>query len=371
MNQGMYFIQRMLSPRVLVALSIVVMVFMGYARADAFSKGSHLDRSKLPLGCSSCHKGHGESGTMMLQAKKGDLCFGCHGPVKGKRKGQVGPDIYSELSKQSRHPVIETSHYHVNGEELPERSSAVPRHVACFDCHNVHRSTKENKVSGVRGYTGKGHKTRASDQSKEYEVCYLCHSDSANAPPESSDISEEFNIRNPSFHPLETVGKNKNVPSLLRDYNTSSRITCSDCHGSDTSFGPQGPHGSNYPPILKYRYEMRFEAESPLTYELCYSCHDRTSILNDESFKSHKSHVVYSDSPCSACHDSHGSALYTHLIHFDDQYVFPNANGELAYITMMPGRPKCLLSCHVKGISFDHTVDSGSYCINGNCLPAW
>ncbi|MFQ6618490.1 MAG: cytochrome c3 family protein [Fidelibacterota bacterium] len=40
---------------------------------------SHLDWSKLPRRCSSCHVGHGVPGTVMLPAAEEKFCFQCHG----------------------------------------------------------------------------------------------------------------------------------------------------------------------------------------------------------------------------------------------------------------------------------------------------
>jgi hypothetical protein len=134
-------------------------------------------------------------------------------------------------------------------------------------------------------------------------------------------------------------------------------IYCTDCHNSDSTSGTKGPHGSNYPNLLAYRYETSdFTQESDFSYELCYKCHSRNSILNDESFPKHKKHLE-KEIPCSACHDAHGissaqgtSRNNSHLINFDISIVRSDpATGRLEYEDG-PGvfHGQCYLECHSK-----------------------
>ena len=86
--------------------------------------------------------------------------------------------------------------------------------------------------------------------------------------------------------------------------------------------------------------------ESPQAYALCYRCHDRNSILGNESFSRHSIHIVRDRAPCSACHDPHGvsgnTAQHDHLINFDVSIVggqrFYNDNGHFS--------GTCTLTCH-------------------------
>jgi predicted CXXCH cytochrome family protein len=330
---------------------------------------THLDKSKLPKGCISCHKGHGKRATLMLAAPKEELCFECHGPVKKGGPGEAPTDIYSVLLKKSNHPVLQTSQYHVPGEALPERSSSAPRHVSCEDCHDPHMTTKEIPYNVSRGYAGK--RVKIKDVRKEYAVCYLCHSDSANLPPGAHNIAQDFDASNASFHPIETSGKNGKVPSLKSPLSTSSLITCSDCHGNDDQFGPKGPHGSNFEHILKANYSTESGPESPAAYDLCYWCHNRSSILNDDSFKSHKRHVLYENSSCFACHASHGSKTYADLISFNNRIVFPNSLGQLNYVQLLPGKPRCFLNCHAGASQYEHIMKGSQYYVNNNPIPGW
>ena len=80
-------------------------------------------------------------------------------------------------------------------------------------------------------------------------------------------------------------------------------LECSDCHDNDGGpgaggNGPKGPHGSRWEYLLKYRYETRGSVvENAASYRLCYDCHQRASILGDESFSDHKKHVVDERTP--------------------------------------------------------------------------
>lgn len=330
---------------------------------------THLDKAKLPKGCVSCHKGHGKRGSLMLAQSKEELCFNCHGPVKKGEKGEASTDIYSVLNKRSSHPVLQTSGSHVPGETLPERSPSAPRHVACVDCHDPHLTSKEIPFKVRRGYAGK--RFKVTDVRQEYVLCYLCHSDSANLPPGAHNIAQDFDPGNASFHPVQAPGKNNRVPSLLAPLSTGSTINCSDCHGNDDKFGPKGPHGSNYPHILKANYSTESGPESPGAYELCYGCHSRNSILSDASFKSHKRHVVYENQSCYSCHASHGSKTYDNLISFDTRSVYPNSLGQLSYLQLLPGRPRCFLSCHVGASQYDHAMKGAQYYVANNPVPGW
>lgn len=336
--------------------------------AFAFNE-THLDKSKLPKGCISCHKGHGKRGTLMLGSPKDDLCFNCHGSVKKGEQGEARTDIYSVLLKRSNHPVIQTSRYHVQGETLPEKSSSVPRHVSCVDCHDPHLTSKDKPLNVAHGYSGR--KVRTKDVRKEYTVCYLCHSNSANLPPNARNIAQDFDSGNASFHPVEAEGKSSRAPSLRAPLFAGSMITCSDCHGNDDPYGPKGPHGSNYDHILKANYTTESGPESPSAYDLCYGCHNRNSILNDKSFNAHKRHVVYASVSCFACHASHGSKTYESLIAFDERIVFPNTQGQNYLVQLLPGKPRCFLSCHVGALQYEHIMKGQQYYVNNNPAPGW
>jgi predicted CXXCH cytochrome family protein len=264
-----------------VVFALLILLAPLFGPDHAFAIPTHLDISKIQGGCSECHMGHGKSGTPMLKSKKGGFCFICHSKTGSGDaiKGRPAVDIHSEILKPSRHPVTETARYHIKNEILPETSSSTPRHVSCYDCHNVHQAEKGNKLKGVRGYSGRGGKVRKIKDREAYTLCYKCHSDSMNLPFNASNISLDFDPANSSFHPVESIGKRGNMPSLKNDLTSSSMISCVDCHGNDDEFGPKGPHGSRYSPLLRYNYNRTEGPESVTAYDICYNCHERSSIL--------------------------------------------------------------------------------------------
>lgn len=121
-----------------------------------------------------------------------------------------------------------------------------------------------------------------------------------------SDPTADFNINNMSVHPV--FGGGKNTPPVTanpnwpinslgltntfryvdfpgigtRDgfYNVQhdSTITCSDCHGSDTSSDPRGVHGSNNKWILQNN-----ETGAGSIRTFCYNCH-RRDVYGDEGY---------------------------------------------------------------------------------------
>ncbi len=223
-------------------------------------------------------------------------------------------------------------------------------------CHNPHRMNSRKAsppyasgmLEGVSGVDRNG--IEIASVTYEYEVCFNCHGEYSspeyNFVPRvivSNNKRLAFDPSNPSYHPVVGLAKSFNLPSIPSSLNpsllASSLITCTDCHRDDEG-GSKGPHGSSFPPILGERYETAdFTPESYQNYALCYRCHERKSILNDESFKKkigssatggggHSGHLA-NGAPCSACHDPHGivddgaSGSHTHLINFDMRIVQP------------------------------------------------
>ena len=313
--------------------------------------------------CENCHRPHSAGGHLRLMNHfpEEDNCLDCH-------NGNVAAeDIQMQLGKQYTHDV-----YSRSGVHDPEEPGVVEvRHAECEDCHNPHASRElpapapnaNGFIEGVRGVNSAG--VAVDPIQYQYELCYRCHADSPDKPAsptsrqiEQNNVRLEFDIGNPSYHPIEAAGQNNNVPSLLPPYTEASIIFCSDCHASDGTAAPTGPHGSIYPQILKFQYETAdFTVESYQAYRLCYECHDRqTIIFSAGSFgqRVHRQHIVNEDTPCNACHDPHGiSSLQgnatnnTHLINFAIAIVSPDpASGRLEFEDLGNVRGRCYLTCH-------------------------
>lgn len=348
-----------------VALVVTPAPDSGAAPPD---RPSHSDRVNNPDGCAACHSGRGLSRTPLLKDQPVDLCLKCHGSL-GRGRGRAQADVETALNKVSFHPVLETGQYHSVAETLPASSASEVRHVHCSDCHSVHLSTPGNPLKGKRGYApgqmrgpfgGPPRGSLTPEVTLDYELCYLCHADSVNLPADSRNVAYEFDATNASFHPVETDGRNKRVPSLVPGLNETSTIGCGACHGNSDQLGARGPHGSDYAPLLIEQYITSDGPESAKAYALCYSCHDRASILGNESFAEHSRHIVMASTSCATCHASHGSRDNANLILFERTVVMAaNATGgQPFYYPGVYGKPKCSLNCH--GVEHNNTDVNGN-----------
>jgi predicted CXXCH cytochrome family protein len=314
--------------------------------------------------CENCHQPHSASGKLRLlnaSSEEGN-CYPCHnGNVAAK-------NIQTEFSKASIHPVATTTGVH----DPAEAAVVATRHVECVDCHNPHAAkggagTPSGPLAGVRGITIAGSET--NPVTYEYQVCLRCHADSPGKPAPrttrqiaQSNVRLEFDTVNPSFHPVAGVGKNLNVPSLIGPtWTVSSLIKCTACHNNNAGpgaggSGPNGPHGSTYIPLLERQYVTTDNtSESSANYALCYKCHNRTSILGNQSFKEHNKHIAGERAPCNICHDPHGISATqgnatnnSRLINFNTTVVRPSSSGALRFESQGTYRGRCYLSCHGK-----------------------
>ena len=310
-----------------------------------------------PLGvsCWSCHRnGHGSNNPALGAALEENGCLSCH-------DGSVAAvDVALDFERPFHHPIQGQSFVH----QVGENPLSMPRHVECNDCHNPHAAdgaiaatppAASGLLAEVGGIDGNG--SAVFPLTNGYELCYKCHADTTPAAPAfprtlvESNVRREFDPNRAAFHPIETRGRNPDVPSLIGGWTTSSVMTCWDCHAGSSG----GPHGSDFRWILKLRYDTaNSTGESAAAYALCYSCHSRTSILNDESFRRHRQHIVGERASCSICHDAHGSDPHagnvsgTHLVNFRTDVVSPQS-GTLAFRDNGRFRGSCTLRCHGEG----------------------
>ena len=317
--------------------------------------------------CFNCHRPHAAGvPARLMKDQEEATCFRCH-DGSGAQKN-IRAEI---LTKTSAHGVDIQF-----GQHDPAENFAVdnpPNHVECSDCHNPHATVNtpatapnvRGSMAGVTGITSSG--AQVQEASQEYEVCYKCHGNNnviatPTVPRLIDDVNTrlEFDTANPSYHPVEGPGQNANVPSLIQPLTAGSVIYCTDCHNNDdigaggAGSAPRGPHGSRFRPLLQRNYSVADRApENPSSYALCYKCHNRTSILNDDSFKEHDKHIRGENAPCSACHDAHGissargnSLNNSNLMNFDRTIVFANQFAEPEFNDTGLFRGSCDLLCH-------------------------
>jgi predicted CXXCH cytochrome family protein len=313
--------------------------------------------------CLSCHRPHAAAHPQRLLAQDMESanCTICHGGTVAAKNIEV------EFFKPFRHPIEDVQWVHDPNED----PLSMQRHVTCVDCHNPHAATAalgvppgvSGRLRGVPGITLGG--TSIAEASFEYEVCFKCH---GLREPATAGIMRQGGTRNMrlkidpagrSYHPLAAPGTNAIILGLEPGYTASSLINCTSCHNNDawTSAGtsPAGPHGSRYEPILGWQYETVYPtAESYQSYALCYQCHNRNFLINDQAGTfHHNTHVVVQQAPCAACHDAHGSRQNAHLIDFmlrdrnGNILVSPSSvQGRLEYLSLGAGRGECYLQCH-------------------------
>ncbi len=312
--------------------------------------------------CEACHRPHSAGGRQRLLRHEAeeDNCFDCH-------DGSVATtDVATSFTEPYKHPVGQTTGVH----DPTEDPLSMPEHVECADCHDPHRCSTSGTATapyvkpvmqGASGLTSLGQPVEQATY--EYEVCYKCHSVRQFALTtlvdrvyDTNNQAEQFSPNNASYHPVETQGKSAFVPSLLQPLTTASIIYCTDCHGSDGSGGAPGPHGSIYRGMVVRNYSLiDGQAESPEAYALCYGCHNRSSILGNQSFSEHSEHIVNQNTPCFVCHDAHGvsAQLATpeqskHLINFDTDVVTasPTTGTGPTYTDLGMQKGSCTLMCH-------------------------
>lgn len=327
-------------------------------------------------GCLSCHQPHSAGGKQRLFhfAEEEKNCLSCHNGLVAET------NLVDELDKFSGHFVQDYKGIH----DIRESVDSSEQHVECVDCHNPHAVSQGQGIiqppqvpqalKAVSGVTAEG--SIIEHVSYEYEVCFKCHGNNPNRIDSTilrqitqTNTLMEFDQSNPSYHPVTVGGVNPNVPSLIEGIDESTVIYCTDCHNSDSTSQVKGPHGSQYPFLLAYQYETDDDTDEYVNaYELCYRCHDRESILNDESFDKHKKHIKNEKTPCSVCHDPHGISFNqgnptnnSNLINFDASIVSPDPDtGRLEFEDQGLFRGQCYLECHNKKHSpKDYRLDVG------------
>lgn len=328
------------------------------------SPWSHIDTPYTNVtqnACANCHDPHNANGKARLlkYLPEENNCLDCH-------NGNVAnTNIQAQFAKIYTHNVSGYTGTH----DPIEANLVTTKHVECADCHNPHASNSSTAMApfvngtniGVSGINQAGNAVAVATNT--YEICYKCHAGNSWAPSPAlprqliqNNVRLEFNTSNPSYHPIAGAGNNNDVPSLISPLTTNSKIYCTDCHASNNVSDPKGPHGSSFPYILKLQYTTTDNTtESATAYALCYSCHSRTNILADTSFKEHSLHIADEKANCSICHDSHGisntqgnSTNNSNLINFRTDIV-KSKNGQLKFVDTGNRSGYCVLICHAKG----------------------
>jgi predicted CXXCH cytochrome family protein len=352
----------------------------GHARSErsvpvTVTNGEQLPyRSMVDNACRSCHLAHSAPHREhLLYDRPSRLCITCH-------DGLSGPNILPVLDERSGHRV----NFVHELRRRPGRRLQTIHDVECTDCHNPHAAACDLGIGPlaatnlgplvpppleeVPGVSLSG--VPVDRAAFYYEVCFRCHGDRAmilrdriiRQRDDGGNIRQDFLPTAASAHPVAFPARQSaDVPSLVPQVRTRRFISCQDCHNNPNARAVggtelNGPHGSRFDFILVARYDTAdFTMETPQSYALCYQCHDRNSILGDESFSLHQRHIVRNRAPCSACHAPHGVtgslAQHDHLINFDLAIV----GGQRFYVDTGRFAGACTLTCHgVQHVNFTY-----------------
>jgi len=304
--------------------------------------------------CINCHRPHAsDHGQRLLtHTNDEDVCLVCH-------DGSFAKNIARDLTRFSAHRM-----HLFSGHEPGEDLETAVRHVECVDCHHPHQLNQLGAVAPWSSGVLKGTWGRTVDglivepAPQEHQVCLKCHGlDLYTVTPpvvrqqDTANVGVAIHPSNTSYHPLAAIGQSSRVPSLYMGQNVGSRIYCIDCHSSSAApqtNRPSGPHGSDEPYILERRYDVGdLLSYSQTRYALCFKCHDPTRVMDGQAtgFEYHPEHVDSEMTPCSVCHDSHGSPNHPALINFDVDVVLTNSAGRLEF-AILGTQGECYLTCH-------------------------
>lgn len=326
--------------------------------------------------CVNCHEPHGEkdgAGVIpsMLAVREQNLCYACH-------DGARAPNVRAEFAKSYRHPITVSALHGANEQGDPVRFAATPvnrRHSECADCHNAHEAQRNagdrsapdvpatliavGRVQVTNGIAGSMpiYTWRGPDETsfgREYEICFKCHSSWTRQPVGQSNLALLTNPANPSFHPVQQSGRNRNIDpnAFVSGWSWASLTYCSDCHTSDDPT-MRGPHGSSFRYILKKEYTASPLARSMVPAEICFDCHNynvyalassgstvqRASRFNSPATSQGHAFHVGQGYPCYSCHETHGSTRYPALI------ATGRSPGINSY-AQAPGGGTCTPTCH-------------------------
>ncbi|MHB0968494.1 MAG: hypothetical protein ACYC7A_08910 [Thermoanaerobaculia bacterium] len=223
------------------------------------------------------------------------VCYNCHGngTTGTDRSGKI---IATQMAKTRNHPSNADNAHDGTAEYLDasfgNALGGPARHSNCMDCHDSHKAkpgvhTPQTNLAGpsLEGAWGAQLSTNptfwaaptstnftkkiiVAGTDAEATLCFKCHSSYYGTLPTTpsgtfteTDQAREFNPNNSGtaaptrggFHPvLASAGNNLGATSnIITPWTRTSLMTCSDCHASDITTDPAGPHGSAAGFLLK------------------------------------------------------------------------------------------------------------------------
>ena len=265
-------------------------------------------------------------------------CYNCHGstatPAAGAQGNRSGKDIQTQIlhattANQSGHPSNSDTRHNsaaeftnaAFGNALGVTAGAGQRHASCMDCHDPTRRSRpgsrtspaadtacrRTRASGRLGRAarrqprgiGEPRRRATSPRRRSWRApTWRPRSASSATPPTTgtlptspssspafaeTDQAKEFNPANVSFHPVpgrparQTIGNTGNV---VAPWTRTSLMTCTDCHESDATTDPNGPHGARqqvHPEGTEHGLEQHARQRRPehlhAASTFCLNCH--------------------------------------------------------------------------------------------------
>jgi hypothetical protein len=303
---------------------------------------------------------HGTTDPLLLSGTKnpagsaaGFVCYNCHGstasPAAGAQGNRSGKDIQSQIAHattagQSGHPansdtVHDTNAEYANaafGNALGVAAGTGQRHASCMDCHDPHEAKAGTHAQGTNlagpqlqgawgaAWTGTlaawtapasanfTKKVITAGTDLEATLCFKCHTAYYGTLPTSpsggfagTDVAKEFNPANVGFHPVlasnsATLGSTGNV---ISPWARTSLMTCTDCHESDVTTDPNGPHGAASKfilkgPNIKWDNTVVNSSSGMPAGTFCANCHNASFSGSRYTAHTNGSHNI----PCMNCH---------------------------------------------------------------------
>lgn len=267
--------------------------------------------------------------------------------------------------------------------------------LACSGCHDPH-GRERGKLRSV-AFDARGQLLERRPQAVA-DLCFGCHAgpEAVRLSSGTTDLGPLFTRGGGSAHTLGATASGRPELPSLRASAFGGRLDCSSCHDNPDPSGPRGPHTSTHPSLLKAAFgrERDMGRLGERANDLCFLCHDRQSILANQSFTFHAQHLqgftgTGSGAPrrqasglteaqammgirsprdfrpgragaylpgygeptvCASCHAAHGSPRQAGLVEFDRAVVTVGSAGTISFQKSGLGHGTCTLSCH----GYDH-----------------
>lgn len=346
--------------------------------------------------CATCHKNHRGMGIGATKAgiqAADQLCLTCHEGTNTAPSMDGAPKFPTWTGQGSGH--IKNRFISRRSETFVRiarnGSSQIRLTQDCSGCHDVHG--KESGKLRTTGFDARGQLLGRRPQSVA-EICFGCHAgaEAALLPSGAADLGPLFTKGAASSHEVGiTAAGRPDLPSL-RVSAFQGKLDCTSCHDNPNTAGARGPHTSPHAALLKaaYGHEKDQARLGERTNDLCFLCHDKQSILANQSFTLHAQHLSgftgagspstarkvsplseaaaalglrspkdlrpgrsgafmagYGEpTPCATCHAPHGSMRQGSLVEFDRSVVSFSSVGSIVFQRAGLGRGSCTLSCH-------------------------